>query len=123
MSYYTAEGLLTVPSVRSLVEDPPLLCPAAVAAHLCWKGSVRLTPRSGDQRTVVRGHMVTESCGGFTFASAVCLCCCVFYLNILLYVVKDEPLGVNEVIWRVEGNGVQWSAVSAASILRLASRF
>lgn len=67
--------------------------------------------------------MVTEHCSGFTFASAVCLCCYVSYLNLLLYVVKDEPLGVDEVIWGVEGDGVQWAAVSAASIHRPATRF
>lgn len=84
---------------------------------------MRLTPRSGDRRTVVRGHMVTKFCKGFTFASAVCLYCCVFYLNLLLYVVKDEPLGVDKVIWGVEGDGVQWSVINAASIHRPASRF
>lgn len=110
-------------TVKLVIDDPPLLCLAAVAAHLCWTGSVRLTPRSGDQKTVVRSHMVMKCCKGLTLHSAVCLYCCVFYLNFLFYIVKDEPLGVDEVIGGVEGDGVQWSAINATSIHRPASRF
>lgn len=45
------------------------------------------------------------------------------YLDLLLYVVEDEPLGVDEVVWRVERDGVQRAAVNAASIHLPASRF
>lgn len=45
------------------------------------------------------------------------------YLDLLLYVVEDEPLGVDEVVGRVERDGVQRAAVNAASIHLPASRF
>lgn len=69
-----------------------------------------------------------KNCGqrshGHEMLQRVQICfCCVFYLNLLLYVVKDEPLRVDEVIWGVEGDGVEWSAVNAASIHRPTSRF
>lgn len=81
-----------------------------------------LTPRSGDRGTVVRSHMVMKY--GHVMSWLILLCVCLqFYLDLLLYVVKDEPLGVDEVIWGIEGDGVQRSAVSATSIHSSASRF
>lgn len=50
----------SVPSFSVLTDYQPLLCPVAVAAHLCWRGSVTLTPRSGGRGTVVRSHMVMK---------------------------------------------------------------
>lgn len=47
----------------------------------------------------------------------------VLYLNLLLDVVEDEPLGVDEVVRGVEGDGVQGPAVDAAPLHRPASRF
>lgn len=46
-----------------------------------------------------------------------------FYLDLFLYVVKDESLGVNEVVGGVQGDSVQWAAVNTASIYCPASGF
>lgn len=61
MNYFAAGGLWpSVHSLSLLIDYQPLLHPVAVAAHLCWRSSVTLTPRSGDRGTVVRSHMVMK---------------------------------------------------------------
>jgi len=54
-------------------------------------------------------------------------CCIVmyfrFYLDLLLYIVKDESLRVDEVVRGIERDSVQCTSVNAASIHRPATRF
>lgn len=66
------------------------------------------------------GHVVMRS-----LVSRFCSIVLYFrsYLDLLLYVVEDEPLGVDEVVRGVERDGVQRAAVNAASIHQPATRF
>lgn len=44
------------------------------------------------------------------------------YLDLLLHIVKDEPLGVNQVVGGEQWHRVQWPAVDAAAFYRPAVR-
>lgn len=45
------------------------------------------------------------------------------YLDLLLHIVKDESLGVYEVVGWVEGDGVQRAAINVSSINLSTTRF
>lgn len=81
---------------------------------------MKLTPRSGDQGTKRRGQTLRSWQASFFTVSVLFLL--ISYLHFLFHIIKDEPLRVDEVIWWVEGDGVERPAVNAASVYGPATR-